>query len=113
MKAEFGANVPSLNNALLKCFQAYLWVRNELEALKKILLSEAYHEVIAKDGGHPDQIAALDPNTSLFKAILDGMRGSQDYPTGGLLLTQDEKKNVQTYLKMYITLYTDAYVTSA
>ena len=88
MKTEFAAT-PG-NSGVLKCFQAYLWARGELEALKKIILSEAYHEIIVKDGEHPDQIAALDQGTSLFKAIVDGMRNNNDYPVGGPVLTPHE-----------------------
>lgn len=69
MKNEFSGPIDR-NTLSLKCFQAYHWYRNEHEILKRILLAEAYHDVLSeKEGGYPADITALDPSTSLYKAI--------------------------------------------
>lgn len=110
MKGEFSVGADK-NASVLKCFSAYLWCRKEHEILTKILLGEVYSEVIEqKDGAYPVDIAALDSATSLYKAIQEGIRGSQDYPQGGLALTQQERANLQRDVQHYATLYVDAYV---
>jgi len=69
MKGEFSAGADK-NASVLKCFSAFLWVRKEHEVFTKILLGEVYSQVIEeKDGAYPVDIAALDPGTSLYKAI--------------------------------------------
>lgn len=80
MKSEFSSAYGQ--NAHLKCFPAYLWARSEVESFKKIILAEAYHDVMAeKDSPYPKDIHLLDPQTTLYKAILEGTRGSPDYPS--------------------------------
>ena len=80
MKSEF-YTVDKKNDHALKCYGSYLWQRNELETLKKIVLAEAYSDIIAdKEGGHPSDIGALEPASSLHKAIQEGIRGGQDFP---------------------------------
>lgn len=88
MKSEFSVGADK-NSSVLRCFSAFLWARKEHDIFTKILLSEVYSQVIEeKDGAYPVDIAALDPATSLYKAIQEGIRGGQDYPQGGLALTQ-------------------------
>jgi hypothetical protein len=84
-----------------------------LECLKKIILAEAYHDVMAeKDGAHPPEITALDPGSSLYKAIQEGTRGSPDYPSS-LALTPQEKASLANDVPLYAAAYTDAYVVAA
>lgn len=110
MKGELSAGSDK-NSGVLRCFAAYLWSRKEHEVLTKILLGEVYGQVIEeKDGAYPIDIAALDPGTSLYKAIQEGIRGNQDYPQGGLALTQQERATLQRDVQQYATLYIDAYV---
>lgn len=70
MKSEFSGPIDR-NTLGLKCYAAYQWYRNEHDILKRILLAEAYHDVLSgkEDGVYPSDITALDPSTSLFKAI--------------------------------------------
>lgn len=58
-------------------------------------------------------IAALDPGTSLYKAIAEGVRGSQDYPMGGLALAPNERSGLSRDVQNYAVLYLDAYVVAA
>lgn len=45
MKTEFG-NHPDRYSSILKCFSAYMWYKADQEIFKKILLAEAYHDVM-------------------------------------------------------------------
>ena len=110
MKAEFSPTADK-NSATLKCFAAYLWGRGDHEVLKKIVLEEVYHDVLTeKDGAYPVDITALDPGTTLYKAIQEGTRGSADYPSGALALAPQEKAAIQQAIQLYTTLYMAAYV---
>ena len=66
-----------------------------------------------RDGAYPVDIATLDPGTSLYKAIQEGVRGSQEYPLGGLALTPPEKASVERDVQNFASLYSDAYVVAA
>ena len=69
MKNEFGGGADRFS-FMLKCYAAYVWYRGDLDLLKKMLLAEAYHDVLSeKEGVYPSDINALDTSTSLFKAI--------------------------------------------
>ena len=106
MKSEF-YTVDKKNDHALKCYGSYLWQRNELETLKKIVLAEAYSDVIAdkgKEGGHPSDIGALEPTSSLYKAILEGIRGGQDFPQRGLALNPQERASLSEDVKNYAVM---------
>ena len=114
MKSEFSG--PAARNSLgLKCYAAYQWYRNEHDVLKRLLLAEAYHDVLSgkEDGAYPADITALDPSTSLFKAIQEGVRGNQDYPASQLTLSEQERAAIQDDARLYAQSYMDAYVVSA
>lgn len=113
MKSEFDGPINN-NNLGLKCFQGSLWYRQEREMLKRILLAEAYHDVLSeKEGVFPSDISALDPTSSLYKAIHDGVRGNPDYPSQHLVMTQEEKAALQADVRLYAQNYIDAYVVAA
>jgi len=66
------------------CFAAYLWLKNEKEILKKILLSEIYKEVTNVD------FALLDEQSTLMKAMQAELRGN-DYPNDMNLKVSDNE----------------------
>lgn len=89
-----------------------MWYKSEQEIFKKITLAEAYHDVMQdKDIGYPSDITSLDPQTSLFKAMVTAFRGNNDYPLN-LTLAQHEKAAVEREVSLYAACYIDAFVIS-
>ena len=109
MKSEFG-NHAEKYSSILRCFAAYMWYKSEQEIFKKITLAEAYHDVMQdKDTEYPSDITSLDPQTSLFKAMVTAFRGNNDYPQN-LTLAPHEKAEVEREVQVYSTCYIDAFV---
>ena len=64
----------------------YLWDKNEKDIIKKIILGEAYRDVMAKQGWDKE-LKDIDINSSLYEALQKEFKGSQDYPSDGIKLS--------------------------
>ena len=72
----------------LKCIASELWIRGEMETLKKFVLAEAFKQV------QPDvqDISKLNTESSLYIAMQNSFRGGDDYPKdSNLVLTENQK----------------------
>ena len=105
---EFG-NTADNKPKRLMCMSGYLWEINQKDLIKKMILAEAYREVMAKQGWDKE-LKDIDENSSLYEFLQKEFKGSQDYPSDGIKLAPNALNLIRDEQIFYSSMYLDSYV---